>query len=195
MLVLLSSCVSKKNFNALTAEKEALSKKMDMMQKDFDAKIADLEAGKQDLMDQNTKLDGSITDLNGKLETTNAKVTAVEGDLSASNAKISAIQSELSSSFADINVAMSTNDQRIKEVENMLYLDLDNPFIYNSGSNNLSKADIEVLDSLASVLKSKPNLSMIVEGHTDKRTISNEEYSDNWDLSVSRSTNVVRKLI
>lgn len=194
-VLLVSSCVSKKSFNALTAEKESLAKEMKMMRSDFDAKITALEEGNKSLETKNTELNGSIGELNTQLSTTQSKVDMVEKDLSASNAKISAFQMELNAAFADINNIVSTNDQRIKEVENMLYLDLDDPVIYTSGSTNLTKSDIQVLDSLASVLKANPNLSMIVEGHTDSKSISNGKFSDNWDLSVGRSTKVVRKLI
>ncbi len=194
-MLLVSSCVTKKNFNALTAEKEALAKEMKMMRSDFDAKIANLESGNSDLTNKNKELSGSITNLNTEVSKTQAQVKGVEKNLSASNAKLSAMKMELNAAFSDINNVVATNDQRIKEVENMLYLDLDDPVIYTSGSSELSKKDVEVLDSLASVLKSNPNLSMIVEGHTDQRSISNDKYADNWDLSVGRSTKVVRKLI
>ena len=52
-MLLVSSCVTKKNFNALTAEKEALAKEMKMMRSDFDSKIANLESGNADLTNKN----------------------------------------------------------------------------------------------------------------------------------------------
>ena len=36
---------------------------------------------------------------------------------------------------------------------------------------------------------------MLVEGHTDNRSISSARYADNWDLSVIRATSVVRELV
>ena len=45
------------------------------------------------------------------------------------------------------------------------------------------------------MLNNNPNVALIIEGHTDSRSISTDKYEDNWDLSVSRATAVVRKLI
>ena len=35
----------------------------------------------------------------------------------------------------------------------------------------------------------------MIEGNTDKRSINNDNYADNWELSAARSINVVRKLV
>jgi chemotaxis protein MotB len=35
---------------------------------------------------------------------------------------------------------------------------------------------------------------VIVEGHTDNVPINNDQFTDNWDLSVNRATEVVRVL-
>jgi chemotaxis protein MotB len=37
-------------------------------------------------------------------------------------------------------------------------------------------------------------MEVMVEGHTDSRTISTEMFQDNWDLSVKRATSIVRLL-
>ena len=56
-----------------------------------------------------------------------------------------------------------------------------------------NKAD-KILKKLADVINSEPSLDVMVEGHTDSRTINTASISDNWDLSVLRATSVVRKL-
>ncbi len=37
-------------------------------------------------------------------------------------------------------------------------------------------------------------MDVMIEGHTDSRTISNAALEDNWDLSVKRATSIVRIL-
>ena len=37
-------------------------------------------------------------------------------------------------------------------------------------------------------------MEVMIEGHTDSRTISNDVVQDNWDLSVKRATSIVRIL-
>jgi len=49
------------------------------------------------------------------------------------------------------------------------------------------------LKSLASVLNTTQDISVMIEGHTDNVPIS-EKYQNNWMLSVERSTSIVRIL-
>ncbi|MCB0453728.1 MAG: OmpA family protein, partial [Aequorivita sp.] len=52
----------------------------------------------------------------------------------------------------------------------------------------------EVLAKVAKVINSKPDFEAMVEGHTDNVPYSKPPLLDNWDLSVKRSTSVVRVL-
>ena len=52
-----------------------------------------------------------------------------------------------------------------------------------------------MLERLANVINSEPALEVMVEGHTDAKTVKPGSYvKDNWDLSVERSTAVIRTL-
>ena len=57
----------------------------------------------------------------------------------------------------------------------------------------MNKAN-DILQKLANVINSEPSIEVMVEGHTDSRSISTSKIADNWDLSVLRATSVVRKL-
>ena len=59
----------------------------------------------------------------------------------------------------------------------------------------LPLSDKEAIDRLATLLNDHPNLHLVIEGNADKRSINNEDYADNWELSSARSINVVRQLI
>ncbi|MDH3322414.1 MAG: OmpA family protein, partial [Flavobacteriaceae bacterium] len=52
----------------------------------------------------------------------------------------------------------------------------------------------EVLGKVATVVNSKPEMEVQVEGYTDNVSISTNCMKDNWDLSVARATSVVRVL-
>ena len=52
----------------------------------------------------------------------------------------------------------------------------------------------EILGKVATVINSKPEFEAMVEGHTDDVPYKKGVLLDNWDLSVKRSTAVVRKL-
>ena len=59
----------------------------------------------------------------------------------------------------------------------------------------MSEKAKEVLEKVAKVINSKPDFECMVEGHTDNVPfIGNATLLDNWDLSVKRSTAIVRVL-
>ena len=78
--------------------------------------------------------------------------------------------------------------------ETVVMISIADHMLFNSGSYRLSSKADTVLEKLADVINSEPSLDVMVEGHTDSRTINTENIADNWDLSVLRSTSVVRKL-
>ncbi len=47
---------------------------------------------------------------------------------------------------------------------------------------------------MPAILQERPDLEVMVEGYTDNVPISNDCIKDNWDLSVKRSTAVIRVL-
>ena len=65
---------------------------------------------------------------------------------------------------------------------------------FASGDATLNRAKLPVLDSVLQVLNPLPN-QMRVEGFTDSMPISNQRFTDNWDLSAGRAGNVLRYVI
>jgi flagellar motor protein MotB len=51
-----------------------------------------------------------------------------------------------------------------------------------------------VLAKVATVVNDKPNMDVLIEGHTDNVPISKDCIKDNWDLSVLRATAITRVL-
>jgi chemotaxis protein MotB len=66
--------------------------------------------------------------------------------------------------------------------------------LFNTASYKVGNKADKILKKLADVINSEPSLDVMVEGHTDSRSINTDKISDNWDLSVLRATSVVRKL-
>ncbi len=69
----------------------------------------------------------------------------------------------------------------------------DNAF-YASDVATLSTVGDEVVDTIASVLKSDRN-DVVVEGYTDSQPIVGGPYSSNWELGAMRAVNVVQRFI
>jgi chemotaxis protein MotB len=76
-----------------------------------------------------------------------------------------------------------------------VYVSLMDKLLFPSGSIIIDEKGKQALSQLANVLKQQPEINIAVEGHTDSQKITNlGQIKDNWDLSVLRSTSVVRYL-
>jgi chemotaxis protein MotB len=89
---------------------------------------------------------------------------------------------------------ISDSDIEVKVDKTVVFVNLSDKMLYQVGSANLTPKATEVLGKIAEILKSRPELEMMVEGYTDNTPISNDCLKDNWDLSVKRATSVVRVL-
>ncbi|TXF89845.1 OmpA family protein [Neolewinella aurantiaca] len=105
-----------------------------------------------------------------------------------------------------INLALAVNlkqvlrdgiddqDVDIKVDKTVVYINLSDKMLYKSGSYQITDRAGEVLQKIATIAKSRPNLELMVEGYTDNVSINTNCIKDNWDLSVLRSTSVVKAL-
>ncbi|MEM6299200.1 MAG: OmpA family protein [Bacteroidota bacterium] len=105
-----------------------------------------------------------------------------------------------------LNLALSLNlksvlkdgiedeDVEVKVDKTVVFINLSDKMLFKSGSDKLTPRASEVLAKIAKIVQSKPELEVMVEGHTDNVPISNRCIEDNWDLSVKRAASVVRTL-
>ncbi|MEZ4687192.1 MAG: OmpA family protein, partial [Bacteroidia bacterium] len=86
------------------------------------------------------------------------------------------------------------NDVEVKVDKTVVFVNLSDKMLYQSGSSTLTPRANEVLAKIAQIIESRPELEVMVEGYTDNQPIKNGCIDDNWDLSVKRATSVVRAL-
>jgi len=217
--LVLSSCVSKKKYVALEQENGEIKSeltKTKVENEELEAKFAKI----QDRVDvYNTKINSLNEDVEGlkiendiKLEV-NADGTVMSNEskrkmlatlenvdaaklANANTLKDSmnlAIQYNLSKTLAtsDLN---EDEDIAVNINETVVMISISDKMLFNSGSYRISNKANNILQKLADVINSEESIDVMVEGHTDSRTINTEKITDNWDLSVLRATSVVRKL-
>lgn len=85
-------------------------------------------------------------------------------------------------------------DVEIKVDKTVVFINLSDKMLYESGSFKLTKRAHEVLEKIALIVESRPEFEVMVEGYTDNVPIKSPGIQDNWDLSVKRATSVVRVL-
>jgi len=85
-------------------------------------------------------------------------------------------------------------DADIKLNKGFVFVDISDKILFNSGSNALTKKSKEILATIAGLLQAQPDLSFMIEGHTDNKAFKKSSSNDNWSLSVNRATTVARIL-
>jgi len=95
---------------------------------------------------------------------------------------------ELKELESEVSVEFDTRGLIIRFKDNALF---------DSGSANLKSSSEEILRFIGELLKNEEFMdrSVRVEGHTDNIPISTARFPSNWELSTTRSTNVIKFFI
>ena len=209
-----SSCVvlSPKKYNALLAQKDSLSLGWESARTSIESlegeagrlrldtsrmnnRLADLE-GKLSGLDANyaslrSNSSSEINKLAENLKKREARLTEVEDILRKRDEAANALKNKLSNALLGFKQSGLSVDIR----EGKVYVSLTDKLLFPSGSIIIDEKGRQVLQELAKVLKTQPEINISVEGHTDNQRVKNlGQIKDNWDLSVLRATSVVRYL-
>ncbi|MGB1042038.1 MAG: OmpA family protein [Tenacibaculum sp.] len=212
------SCVSKKKYVALeqqyndtrgnlqktTLEKEQLEAKFAKIEKrveNYNKKINSLRDINSDLKEENeVKLDMVENTVISNSMRKKMRATLVKVDPSAlANAKTLkdsmnvAVSYKLKSSI-DTSDLENSDDVNIDIDKTVVMISVSDKMLFNTASYKVNRKAYKLLEKLANIIKSEPSMDVMIEGHTDSRTINNAVVQDNWDLSVKRATSIVRVL-
>ena len=93
------------------------------------------------------------------------------------------------------SVGVSDPDIEVNVEKGVVFISIADKLLFKSGSYTVSDKAKSVLAKVAKIINDKPTFECMVEGHTDNVPyIGNGVLIDNWDLSVKRSTAIVRVL-
>ncbi|MET7029172.1 OmpA/MotB family protein [Sediminicola luteus] len=211
-VVLLASCVSKKKYVQLEQEhgqtKSQLTKTA-VEKEELEAKFAKIEAR---VAEYNSKIN-ELSEENDAQFVTVDGVAVISNDVKKqmratlknvapgklSEAKTLKDSMNLALSYnlqksLDTNTLNEDEDIAIDIDETVVMISISDKLLFNTASYNVSSKANDILQKLANIINSEPSIEVMVEGHTDARTINTPKLADNWDLSVMRATSVVRKL-
>jgi len=212
-LLILSSCVSKKDFAALEAKQKETQDLLNTATvklnscladeaaaqarlKELQARLSDLKSTNKDLI-ESTK-DMTVLTTKGAENLEKSLESLKEKDL-----KISRLQDALtkkdSVALALVTslkkeVGLNDEDIEINVEKSVVFISLSDKLLFKSGSYRITRRATEILGKVATVINSKPDFEAMVEGHTDNIPYKSGVLEDNWDLSVKRSTAIVRAL-
>lgn len=207
VLTLLTSCVSKKKY----ADLEARNKETQDLLNSCTVKLnscleekAGLAASVAGLKEHNQTLITTSKDLTmltskgaenlekslESLKEKDLKISRLQDALTRKDSVTLALVSSLKST-----VGINDPDIEINVEKGVVYISIADKLLFKSGSYNVTERAKEILAKVAKVVNDKPDFECMVEGHTDNVPyISNGVLLDNWDLSVKRSTSIIRVL-
>ncbi|HMR15573.1 MAG TPA: OmpA family protein [Mariniflexile sp.] len=205
-MFLLSACVSKKQFTDLEAKQKETQDLLNSATVKLNACIED----KASASARATALEEQIADLrknNDNLQILSAKgASNIEKTLESikgKDMKISRLQDALTKKDS-ITLAVVTSlkrevgindpDIEINVEKGVVFISISDKLLFQSGSYNVTSKAKEVLAKVAKVVNGKPDFECMVEGHTDNVPYASGVLLDNWDLSVKRSTSIIRVL-
>lgn len=207
-MVVLASCVSKKKYVALEGDlsnTKSMLTKTQVEKEELESKVSKIEAR---VAEYNEKIN-SLQEINDSQYASIGDVAVMSNNtkdkMRATLAKIDPSELAKAQTLEDsLNLAISYNlkksisdeeDDVIVDInKTVVMINISDKLLFNSGSYRVSNKANTILAKLAEVINSEPSMEVMVEGHTDSRTISTEMFQDNWDLSVKRATSIVRLL-
>jgi chemotaxis protein MotB len=207
-IVAFSSCVSKKKYVALESDlnnTKSILTKTQVEKEDLEAKMTKIEARVTEYNDKINSLKevndsqySSVDDIavmsNNTKEKMKATLSKIDPALLA-NAKTMEDSINLAISYnLKKSIADDEDDVNINIDKTVVMINISDKLLFNSGSYTVSNKANNILKKIADVINSEPSMEVMVEGHTDSRTIQTPMFQDNWDLSVKRATSIVRIL-
>ncbi len=205
-LMLLSSCVSKKEYAALEAKQKETQDLLNTATVKLNSCLADKAAASARAI----ALEEQVADLrksNDNLTVLSAKgASNVEKTLESikeKDMKITRLQDAITKKDS-ITLAVVTSlkrevgindpDIEINVEKGVVFISISDKLLFQSGSYNVTSRAKEVLAKVAKVVNGKPDFECMVEGHTDNVPYASGVLLDNWGLSVKRSTSIIRVL-
>ena len=213
--LLLSSCVSQKKFAELESEYDATKLQLTdanskvltcQVEKDKLAnQMAALESQNKFLTENNSQnirqiesltmlsqsASGNIKDIVAQLSEKDKYINGIRGAMSRKDSINLALAVNLKSALAD---GIQDEDIMIDVEKTVVYITISDKLLFTSGSSNISQKAKGLLSKVATVIKDKPDMEVMVEGYTDNVPINTAMTKDNWDLSTQRANAVIRVL-
>lgn len=205
--MLLTSCVSKKKYTELEARNKETQDLLNTCTVKLNSCLeekAGLTATVAGLKENNAGLISTSKDLTlltskgadnlekslESLREKDLKINRLQDALTRKDSVTLALVSSLKSS-----VGINDPDIEINVEKGVVYISIADKLLFKSGSYIVTDRAKSVLAKVAKVVNDKPDFECMVEGHTDSVPyISNGVILDNWDLSVKRSTSIIRVL-
>ena len=120
------------------------------------------------------------------------RVNELESVIQKQEEQSKALRAKIAGALLGFNEA----DLSVEQRDGKVYVSLSQNLLFASGSTSIDSKGKDALRKLAEVLNRDTNFDIMIEGHTDNVPLRGSgQIKDNWDLSVMRSTSIVKELV
>ncbi|GAA4898379.1 OmpA family protein [Flaviramulus aquimarinus] len=206
VMLLLSSCVTKKQFTDLQAKQKetqdllnSATVKLNTCLEDrasssarakaLEEQVADLRKSNDNLTVLSAKGASNVEKTLESIKEKELKITRLQDALTQKDSVTLALVTSLKR-----EVGINDPDIEVNVEKGVVFISIADKLLFQSGSYNVTTKAKDVLAKVAKVVNSKPDFECMVEGHTDSQSYQKGVLLDNWDLSVKRSTSIIRVL-
>ncbi len=197
------SCVPKRQL--LAAEDTIRKLQADSLQfasriSSLEQNLGQLEGTRSDLQKQ---LESTRTEATSRLQDASSRLNMSQQQIAEQQRRLEQLQAlidqqrkntqELRSKINNALTGFTSNELTVSTKNGKVYVSLQENLLFPSGSAVVNPKGKQALSKLADVLNVNNDINVEIEGHTDSIPIRGR-FKDNWDLSVARSTEIVRIL-
>jgi chemotaxis protein MotB len=188
----------------LQANYAATDKSLKTLQASYNALEKDSNEALTANINKNRELLAQLEAKEKSLAAEQARLNKLKADLEASSKRLSELESYIAAKDASMKKLKETLMKSLKafdgkgltvhEKDGKVYVSMENKLLFQTGSWAVNAEGKTAVVEVGKVLAQNPDLSVLIEGHTDDDKITGNlggGIENNWDLSTKRATAIV----
>ena len=191
----------------LAADYAATKKSLDNLKASYAALEKDSNDALEANINKNRQLLAELEAKQKALAAEQDRLNKLKKDLEASSTRLAELEKMMADKEAAMKKLKETLSKSLKafegkgltvtERDGKVYVSMENKLLFESGSWTVGSEGKKAVDLVGKVLGDNPDISVLIEGHTDNDKITGTNgggVENNWDLSTKRATAIVNIL-
>ena len=191
----------------LAADYAATKKSLDNLKASYAALEKDSNDALEANINKNRQLLAELEAKQKALAAEQDRLNKLKKDLEASSTRLAELEKMMADKEAAMKKLKETLSKSLKafegkgltvtEKDGKVYVSMENKLLFESGSWTVGAEGKKAVDLVGKVLGDNPDISVLIEGHTDNDKITGTiggGVENNWDLSTKRATAIVNIL-
>lgn len=197
----------KADYEKLQANCAATEKSLKTLQASYNALEKDSNEALTANINKNRELLAQLEAKEKTMAAEQARLNKLKADLDASSKRLSELEAYIAAKDANMKKLKETLLKSLKafdgkgltvhEKDGKVYVSMENKLLFQTGSWAVNGEGKNAVVEVGKVLAQNPDLSVLIEGHTDDDKITGNlggGIESNWDLSTKRATAIVNIL-